>query len=84
MLSAVTDVADVYTRAKYMMSQSQATIDAMSQFMTARAALEEGFAKNMRKLANASLAVNGAPLFGAILGLSAMRSGGLSLPHLQL
>lgn len=51
---------DVYARAKDLMSESQSTIDALVQFMTARATLEDGYAKSLSRLAKQPFAMNGA------------------------
>jgi len=42
-----------------MMSESQSNLDSLTQFMSARAALEESYAKSLGKLSKTGLIVNG-------------------------
>lgn len=51
--------ADLYARARQVMSESQTAIDALSQFMSQRAALEDNYSKSLAKLSKSYLAVNG-------------------------
>jgi len=53
------EAVDIYGKARQMMSETQAAIESLAQFMTARAALEESYAKNLAKLSKAGLNVNG-------------------------
>ncbi len=52
--------AEIYTRARQMMGESQAAIDALSAFMSQRAALEDSYSKSLAKLSKSCLAINGA------------------------
>jgi F-BAR domain only protein len=57
---------DVYAKAKTILSNSQAAVDALSSFMAARAQLEDTYAKALTKLAKTSLNVDESSLHPAV------------------
>jgi len=56
---ALAAVSDLYTRARLVSNASQASIDSLMSFMSARAALEDSYAKSLAKLSRSALVVDG-------------------------